>query len=94
MSNSYVFVWAALAVLTVILAIKHEKIFFVFTGFFVFMTLWQSLKAFWKLPVTDGALGWVFRGVMIAYLVVAMIIWIRAIRTKKRGNRNDGDEGE
>ena len=77
MSNSYVFVWAALAVLTVILAIKHEKIFFVFTGFFVFMTL-----------------GWVFRGVMIAYLVVAMIIWIRAIRTKKRGNRNDGDEGE
>lgn len=94
MQTVYVFMWAALAVLTFILGFKHRKTFFMFTVFFVFMSVWYALKAFWNLPVFEGALRWVFTGVMLLYLAVAVLLWIRDRKRDRNTKRNDEDPND
>lgn len=72
----YVFLWAALAVLTVVIGRKEGLLAFVMAGFFVFMTVWYALRAFWQIAVFDGVLGVVFRCVLGAFAVMLGVVWL------------------
>ena len=59
----YVFLWAVLAVLCFFIGRKHGLVGYLLTVFFLFMSVWYGLEAFGGLPVFDGVMGHVFRGV-------------------------------
>ena len=68
----YVVLWAALAALTFFIGRKQGLIGYLLSVFFVFMAVWYGLRAFGGLPVFDGVLGHVFRGVLIVFLFVIL----------------------
>lgn len=94
MQNAYVFLWAALAVITFILGFKYHKSMFLMSLFFVFMTVWYALRAFWGLPVFDGVLGYVFRGVLLAFLAAVVFVWWKGRRSGKRSGKQDNADKE
>ena len=73
----YVFLWAVLAVLCFFIGRKHGLVGYLLTVFFLFMSIWYGLEAFGGLPVFDGVMGHVFRGVLIVFLIVVVFIWYR-----------------
>ncbi len=73
----YVFLWAVLAVLCFFIGRKHGLVGYLLTVFFLFMSVWYGLEAFGGLPVFDGVMGHVFRGVLIVFLIVVVFIWYR-----------------
>ena len=68
----YVFLWAVLAVLCFFIGRKHGLVGYLLTVFFLFMSIWYG-----GLPVFDGVMGHVFRGVLIVFLIVVVFIWYR-----------------
>lgn len=78
----YVFLWAALGVLSFFIARKIGVTGYLLTVLFGFMTVWYGLRAFGGLPVFDGVWGHVFRGVMIVFLIVIALIWYRSRRAQ------------
>lgn len=84
MQYAYVFLWAALAVLTFFIGRREGLYGYLLSLFFVFMTVWYGLRAFTNLPVFDGVWGIVFRGVALAFLAVVVVIWIRSRRNRPK----------
>ena len=87
LSYFYVFLWAALAILCFFIGRKMGLAGYLLALFFVFMTVWYGLRAFGGLPVFEGVAGVVFRLVLVAFLGVIVVIWIRSHRPKP------GDKG-
>lgn len=87
MQYAYVFLWAALSVLTFFIGRKQGVYGYLLSVFFVFMAVWYGLRAFGGLPVFEGAAGWVFRSVLLVFLAVIVFFWIRSHRAKP------GDKG-
>ena len=79
----YVFLWAALAVATAVTARKEGATALVMTGFFVFMTVWYGIRAFFGVAMFDGALGVIFKCVMAGFAVVLGLVWY----FKRRGQK-------
>jgi hypothetical protein len=76
MQYVYVFLWAALAVMTVIVARKEGLLAAVMAAFFVFMTVWYGIRAFAGINMFGGALGIVFKCVLGAFAAALAVIWI------------------
>lgn len=72
----YVFLWAALAVMVVIVGRKEGPLAYVMAAFFVFMTVWYGLRAFGGINMFDGALGIIFKCVLGAFAAALAVIWI------------------
>ena len=91
----YVFLWAVLAVLCFFIGRKHGLVGYLLTVFFLFMSIWYGLEAFGGLPVFDGVMGHVFRGVLIVFLIVVVFIWYRgrkaAAQKDKKALPHDDD---
>lgn len=85
---AYVFVWAALAVLTFIIGIKQDIYAFVLSLFFVFMTVWYALNSFGGIAMFEGALGIAFRCIAVAFLAVVAYMYFR----KKKSKAAQSDE--
>lgn len=83
MQYAYVFLWAALAVLLFLAGFKQGAFAFVMSGFFVFMTVWYALRAFWGFPVFEGVLGVVFRCVLGVFLALLILLYLLS---RRRGN--------
>lgn len=75
--NGAVFLWAALAVLTFIIGRKQGAVGYLLSVFFIFMTVWYGLRTFGGLPVFDGAMSYVFRGILLVFLIVIIAVWYR-----------------
>ncbi len=71
----YVFLWAALAVMTVVVGRKEGLLAFVMAGFFVFMTVWYGLRAFGGIAMFDGTPGIVFKCILGAFAVLLAAVW-------------------
>ncbi|MBR1483593.1 MAG: hypothetical protein IJ598_11610 [Ruminococcus sp.] len=78
LSYFYVFLWAALAVLCIFIGRKIGITGWLLAVFFTFMAVWYGLRAFGGLPVFDGVAGYVFRGVLLVFLVAILIVWYRS----------------
>ena len=63
-----VFLWAALAVLVLVVGRREGP-------FFVFMTVWYALRAFGGIAMFDGVLGIVFKCVLGAFAVALGLVW-------------------
>ena len=78
-----VFLWAALAVLVLVVGRKEGLLAYVMAGFFVFMTVWYALRAFGGFPMFDGVLGIVFRCALGVFAVALGLVWFFKRRNRK-----------
>ena len=78
----YVFLWAALGVLCVFIGKKHGITGYMTAGLFGFMTIWFGLRAFAGLPMLEGALGVIYRIIMVLFLAAIIAVWY--VQRKRR----------
>lgn len=78
----YVFLWAALAIMVVVVGFNEGLIAYVISSLFVFLTIWHGLHAFGGIAMFDGILGIIFDCVLGTYLI-AMVVIIIIKRRKK-----------
>ncbi len=83
LNYAYVFLWAALAIMVVIVGRKERLLSCAIASFFVFMAVWYGLRAFGGIAVFDGVLGIVFRCVLGVFAVLLGVIWYLSRRSKK-----------
>ncbi len=88
----YVVLWAALAALTFFIGRKQGLIGYLLSVFFVFMAVWYGLRAFGGLPVFEGVPGYIFRGLLILFLLVIVYIWWRSRKTDATNKTEDQNE--
>ena len=89
MQYAYVFLWAAIAVLMFFVGRKHGGFGYLLSLFFMILTVWYGLRAFGGLPVFDGVPGYIFRGMLIVFLVVIVYMWWRS---RKNPPQNGNEE--
>lgn len=88
LQNMYVWLWAALAILMIIVGIKyrheHQGLLAVLMAvFFIFMTVWYGLRTFAGYPMFEGTLNIIFRCILGGFLVaLGLIYWF--IRKRKQ----------
>ena len=83
LNYAYVFLWAILAVMVIVVGRKEGLLAFVMAAFFVFMTVWYGLRAFGGFAMFDGALGVVFKIVLGAFAAALAVIWVLKRRAGK-----------
>lgn len=83
MTYFYVFLWAALAIMTVIVGRKEGLLTLVMASFFVFMAVWYGIRAFGNIPMFDGTLGIIFKCALGGFAVLLGVVWI----VKRRRNK-------
>ena len=71
----YVFLWAALAVMTIVVERKEGLVAYVMAALFVFMTVWYGVRAFGGVAMFDGVLGIIFKCVLGAFAVALGLVW-------------------
>ena len=79
----YVFLWAALALLVLIVGRREGALAYVMAAFFVFMAVWYGLRAFGKIAMFDGALGIAFKCVLGAFALLLGAVWFFKRRKEK-----------
>ena len=75
MNCRYVFLWAALAVLVLIIGRKELVLAALMSAFFVFMTVWYGLRAFGGIAMFDGVLGIIFKCILLAFALLLGAVW-------------------
>ena len=84
MQTIYVILWGVLALLTFAVGIKQKAAYaFVISAFFVFMTVWYALDTYSGMDMFAGALGIVFKVVLVAVLALFVGFYFLS---KRRGN--------
>ncbi len=83
MQYFYVFLWAALAVMTVIVGRKEGLLAVIIASFFVFMAVWYGIRAFGNVPMFEGVLDIVFKCVLGAFAVLLGVVWVIKRRSGK-----------
>ena len=86
--------WAVLAVLTFIIGRKQGAVGYMLSVFFVFMAVWYGLRAFGKLPVFDGTVGFIFRAVLTVILFSTIGVWYRIKKKQAEQNKDENDKEE
>ena len=94
MQYFYVFLWLALAVLVAFIGRKEGVLAIVMALFFVFMAVWYGLRAFGKLPVFDGTVGFIFRAVLTGILFSTIGVWYRIKKIQAEKNNDESDKEE
>ena len=87
-----VFLWGILAVLTFFIGKKHGAGGYLLSVFFVFMAVWYGLRAFGGLPVFDGVAGFVFRGLLIGFLLIILALWWKSRKARTKNDTEDSAE--
>ena len=88
----YVGLWAILAVLMFFTAKKQGAFAYLLSGFFVFMTIWYGLDTFTQFNMFEGVLSIVFRGVLVVFLALLIIVYF--LLKKKNIAENDDTDKE
>ena len=84
LQNMYVWLWAALAILMIIVGIKyrheHQGLLAVLMAvFFIFMTVWYGLRTFAGYPMFEGTLNIIFRCILGGFLVALGLMYKKQI---------------
>lgn len=79
----FVLMWAIMAVYLFMKGIKVDKICFVYSVFFLFMTGWYLADIIYTdIDMMHGSLGWAFRGIVGVVLIFTIIV--AAVRRRKK----------
>ena len=92
MQYAYVFLWAAIAVLMFFVGRKHGVFGYRLSLFCTILIVWYGLRAFGGLPVFDGVPGYIFRGMLIVFLVVIVYMWWRSRKTPPQNGNEETKE--
>lgn len=74
--------WLAMAIYLVYAGKKYGKICYVLSILFFFMAGWFVIDQFLPVDLLSGGYAWIFRGVMLVFLVLALLYYFN-IRKKK-----------
>ena len=89
MTIVYSVMWLMIAVILFSMGIKEQKIYMVFSLYFVFNSIWWAASCFSSEDMFHGSLGWVFRGVTAVFLVIGIIYYTKYMN--KRTDKDDKD---
>ncbi|MDE7389753.1 MAG: hypothetical protein K2M82_02270 [Lachnospiraceae bacterium] len=82
----YFAMWLLIAVFLIIFGIKENKIYFLFSVYFIFNAIWWFCDIMVKADLFHGIYGWIFRGITAIYLAIVIVCYLRA---KKKGQNNN-----
>ena len=85
----YVILWAALAVLMFFTGRKQGAFAYMLSGFFVFMTIWYGLDTFSDYNMFEGVMSLVFRGVMLVFLVLFILVYFLLKKKNTDGTKEN-----
>lgn len=90
--TGYIFVmlWAIMTVYLFVQGRKENKIFYLYSIFFLFMTFWYLANELWTVDLFSGIYGWIFRGIVAVVLIITIIIMV--INRKNRNGNNDSHD--
>ena len=88
----YVFLWAILAVLTFFIGRKQGLVGYLLSVFFVFMTVWYGLRTFGGFAVFEGVPGFIFKGLLVVFLVVIVFIWWKSRKATAENNDDNSEK--
>lgn len=83
MTIVYSVMWLLIAVILFSMGIKEQKIYIVFSIYFVFNSIWWGISSFVEKDMFHGTLGWIFRGVTAVFLIIGIAYYFMYINTKK-----------
>ncbi len=72
----YLVLWAGLGLYCLLSAKKIHPILYLFGGFFAFMFTWYLINDLIKTDLFSGIYSIIFRGICIAFLSAAVIIYV------------------
>ncbi len=87
MTIVYSVMWLLIAIFLLSLGIKEQKIYLVFSVYFLFNSVWWGVSAFVEKDMFHGTLGWVFRGITAVFLVIGCVYYYFY-------RKNGGDKAE
>ena len=77
MNIVYAAMWLMIAVILFSMGLRENKIYLVFSFFFVFNCVWWAASFFSKADMFHGTLGWVFRGITAVFLVTGCLFYVK-----------------
>ena len=84
MTIVYSIMWLLIAVILFSMGIKEQKIYIVFSMYFLFNCVWWGISAFVKADMFHGSLGWVFRGVTAVFLIIGIVYYLMYMDKDKK----------
>ena len=73
MTAVYSVMWLAIAGFLLSMGIREQKIYLVFSVYFLFNSVWWGIAFFTKADMFHGTFGWVFRGLTAVFLVIGAV---------------------
>ena len=89
MTVVYSVMWLLIAVILFSMGIKEQKIYIVFSVYFVFNSIWWGVGALTENDMFHGTLGWVFRGVTAVFLIIGVVYYLMYMNNGKKENEED-----
>lgn len=77
MNIVYSVMWLLIAIILFSMGIKEQKIYMVFSVYFVFNSIWWGISFFTNNDMFHGTLGWAFRGVTAVFLIIGIVYYTR-----------------
>lgn len=92
MNYVYSVMWLLIAVMLIKMGIKESKLYLIFSIYFTFNAVWWFISAVTSADMFHGTLGWVFRGITLAFLIIGVAYYFLVERKKPRKNDDSTDE--
>ena len=89
MTIVYSIMWLLIAVILFSMGIKEQKIYIVFSIYFIFNSVWWGISAFVKTDMFHGTFGWVFRGVTAVFLIIGVAYYLMYMDKGKKSNEKE-----
>ncbi len=75
MTAVYSVMWFIIAGFLLSLGLREQKIYMVFSIYFVFNGIWWGIAFFTKADMFHGTMGWIFRGITAIFLVIGVVYY-------------------
>lgn len=89
MNYVYSIMWAGIAVFLFVMGAKDSKLYTFCGTYFVFNAVWWFAGALSKYDMFHNTLGWVYRGITAAFLIVGLCLYFFIY--KKKNNSSDSE---
>lgn len=75
MSAVYTVMWLLIALTLLYMGIKEQRIYIVFSVYFLFNSIWWGIGFFTQADMFHGIPGWIFRGITAIFLIIAVLYY-------------------
>ncbi len=89
MTIVYSVMWLIIAIYLLYLGIKDNKVFIIFSVYFLFNACWWFADYFVSAEMLHGTWGWIFRGITAVFLIIGVAV---IVMQRKRGQKEDTEQ--